>query len=281
MPVIDVHTHLARKSEIPDVRDRHMLEVAGFPVGSAHPVEQLLEEMDRGGIDKSVVLGTPHVAERPFDNAALAEAIEPYHDRLIGFGALDPRNVEDMAGGVRYCVEELGFKGIGEVVGIDIASPDCFPMYEACIELGVPILIHMGFSLPTVPLKYCHPMLLDDVVIRYPELKVIAAHCAAPWFNELAGVAFRHENVWVDVSALGMYPAPMRYQAIGTMIGSGLGGRLLFGSDFPVVRPSEWLKWVRSFKVPLPLRALLGLPAFTAADREAMFYGNAAKLLAI
>ena len=279
MTVIDIHTHLPTRDEVTDPRDKRMVEMSGVSLSAERQVETLLDELDRGGIERAVVAGTSHLAGVAFDNEALAADLRPHTDRLIGFGHVDPRCVPEPAAAVRTCVEQLGFRGIGELGGFDITDPMCFPIYETCIELDVPILFHMGIGLPTMPLKYCHPNLLDDVVNRYPELKVIAAHCAAPWFNDLAGVAYRHPNVWIDVSALGAYPTAMRYQAIGTIIGAKLGSRLVFGSDFPVVKPSEWVRWVRGFRIPFLMRKLLGMPKFSAEDREALLHGNARTLL--
>lgn len=279
MGTIDIHTHLPARGDVTDARNLPFLEKSGLRLGPERPIRALLDELDRGAIDRAVVLGSPPSSGIAQDNDEMAAAIRPHADRLIGFGCLDPRTDRDAAGTVRRMIEKLGFRGVGELGYFDFTDPACFPVYETCIDLGVPCLIHLGTPLPSAPLRVCHPMLLDEVVIRYPELRVIAAHCGAPWFTELAAVAVRHPNVWIDVSALGAYPKLIQYQAIGTMLGADLGGRLLFGSDFPVTRPSEWARFVRRFDVPLPARALLGLPKLTPAQRAAIMEGNARTLL--
>ncbi len=281
MRIIDIHTHLSTIDDLQDPRDRAFVERNGVKLGQERPTAILLGQMDAAGIERAVVHTTVRNDATPTDNAGLAATVGAHPDRLIGFGMVDPRSHADPADGVRRCIEEHGFAGIGEFGYLDITEPHCFPIYEACIELDVPLLIHLGIGLPTLPLRLGHPALLDDVVIRYPELKVVAAHCAAPWFNELAGVAVRHPNVWVDISALGAYPRMARMQAIGTMLAAGLSDRLLFGSDFPVVDTDSWARWVGGFKVPFLARKLLGLPAFTSAQREALMGGNAARLLGI
>lgn len=232
-----------------------------------------------GGIERAVVLGSPVQAGFLPDNQGMAAALSVHPDRLIGFGAVDPFSGESAADQVRRCVEEYGFRGIGEFGCLDITDPACFPVYQTCIRLDIPVLFHLGSPMPSVPLKYCHPNLLDEVVIRYPELKVIAAHCAAPWFNELAVVAVRHPNVWIDLSALEAYPLAVRLQAVMTMISAGLAGRLLFGSDFPVTRPSSWIKWLRSFQTPLAARLAVKIPRLTKAERESMLHLGAKRLL--
>ena len=281
MRIIDIHTHLSRITDLDDPRDRAFVQRNGVELGEERPTAILLAQMDAAGIERAAVHNTVHNDTSPVDNAGLAATVCAHPDRLIGFGMVDPRSHADPGAGVRACIEEHGFVGIGEFGYLDITDPRCFPVYEACIDLDVPILIHLGIGLPSLPLRLGHPALLDDVVIRYPELKVIAAHCAAPWFNELAGVAVRHPNVWVDISALGAYPLMARFQAIGTMLAAGLSDRLLFGSDFPVVDADEWARWVGAFKIPFLARKFLGLPTFSKAQREALMGGNAARLLGI
>lgn len=281
MGTIDVHTHLPARQDVSDPRDLPFLETAGVRLGERPPVDALLREMDAGEIELAVVLGSPPGSGIDHDNDALAATLRPHRDRLIGFGIVDPRSEADVPGAVRRCIEQLGFLGIGEFGYLNFVDPVFFPLYEACIELDIPMLIHTGTTLPSTPLAHGHPNLLDEVVVRYPELKVIAAHCGAPWFNELACVAVRHANVWIDISALGLYPEAMRYQVLITMLAAGLGGRLLFGSDFPLTRPSAWARWVRTRKVSFPVRKLLGLPAFSQADRHALMEGNARALLGL
>jgi predicted TIM-barrel fold metal-dependent hydrolase len=279
MGAIDIHTHLPCRREVADQRIIRFVEAFGQEVCEERPVEALLAEMDSGDIEWSVVQGSPIQAGFLRDNVGLAEALRPHRDRLIGFGTVDPFSDENAADQVRRCVEEYGFRGIGEFGCLDITDPACYPVYETCIEQNIPILIHLGAPLPTVPLKYCHPNLLDEVVIRYPELKVIAAHCAVPWFNELATVALRHPNVWIDLSALEAFPHVARMQALLTMIASGLAGRLLFGSDFPVTRPSTWVKRLRSFQTPLVLRIGAKVPKLKKEERESILSLGARQLL--
>lgn len=47
-------------------------------------------------------------------------------------------------------------------------------VYETCIELGVPLLVHTGVPLPSMLLRHGHPFSVDEVAYRYPELSIIA-----------------------------------------------------------------------------------------------------------
>jgi predicted TIM-barrel fold metal-dependent hydrolase len=55
--------------------------------------------------------------------------------------------------------------------------------------------------------------------------------------------------------------------------------RVLFGSDFPVVRPSQYAPYVRKLRPNLMMRRLMGLPRLSQADIDKIMGGNAARLL--
>ena len=160
-----------------------------------------------------------------------------------------------------------------------ITDPACFPLYEACIEHDLPLLVHTGSVIPAVSQRLGHPFQLDEVVLRYPELQIIAAHAAAPWTQTLATVAFWHPNVWIDLAALQSYPLVMRYQVIAILMAAGLGDRLLFGSDFPVTLPSSWLRELPRRELPWIARWFAEIPALTAEQWHGLREGNARRLL--
>src|SRR5919106_23232 len=58
-----------------------------------------------------------------------------------------------------------------------------YPYYAKCAELEVPVQIQVGHSaqrrMPTV----ARPMLLDEVAIALPELKLFAIHTGWPWIQ--------------------------------------------------------------------------------------------------
>ncbi len=279
MGIIDVHTHLTQEAHVGDRRNVPFLEMGGFKLRRELPVRDLLDEMDRGDIEASVVLGAPAASGMHTDYDELSRALRPHRDRLIPFGCLDPHTEDDPGAVVHRFVEDLGYGGIGEWGYFDFTDPVCDPVYQACVDLNVPILIHTGTTLPATSLRWGWPVLVDEVAIRFPDLKIIAAHCGAPWWNELAAVANRQPNVWIDLSALEAYPLAARYQALVTMLAAGLTDRLLFGSDYPVTSPSDWARWVGSRRFPWPLRKILDLPPYGPRERAAILEGNARRLL--
>ena len=102
-----------------------------FAPDSVHPGPSLqplrdvglgrIEAMDAAGVDVAVLsLNAPGVEQlEPAvgtrvareSNDALAEAIDRYPDRYVGFAALAPKDTETATAELERCVKELGFRG--------------------------------------------------------------------------------------------------------------------------------------------------------------------------
>ncbi|MBZ0297912.1 MAG: amidohydrolase, partial [Anaerolineae bacterium] len=74
---------------------------------NAVTTEQLLENMDRNGIDKALVwLRPPYMREIADSNRYVYEATQRYPDRLLGFGWVDPHlGIEPMKDEIKRCIE--------------------------------------------------------------------------------------------------------------------------------------------------------------------------------
>jgi hypothetical protein len=234
--------------------------------------------MDQGGVQMAVLQGHPPNAGFISANDEIAAIVQRHPGRLLAFAGVNPFDGAKAVAELERCVRELGFVGCGEFGYMDILDERCFPIYQKCIELDVPILIHFGFTLPTAPLKYGDPVPLDEVAQRFPELKIVAAHCAFPWFWQLAVVAARRPNVYVDVSALAEVPEAARLQTILTFLNLG-ADRVLFGSDFPFGSPATYAPYVRGLRVSFVVRRVLGVPKIAPRDIEKVMGGNARRLL--
>jgi predicted TIM-barrel fold metal-dependent hydrolase len=283
MITIDVHVHLVNSKHLDpeNPMDLAFLEsMSGLSLGDHYPVDLLLSEMDRGDIQMAVVQGAPPNSGVLNTNDDIGAIVREHPGRLAAFAGVNPFEGKKAVEELGRCVKELGFKGCGEFGYMDLLDERCLAIYEKCIELDVPILVHTGFTVPTAPLKFGSPVPLDEVAMKYPDLKIIAAHCGFPWYMELVSVLARRPNVYVDVSALGVAALPhlMRMQIIFPFLNLGID-RILFGTDFPVVRPSQYAPYVRKLRPNLVVRRLMGLPRLTQADTNKIMGDNAARLL--
>ena len=82
-------------------------------------------------------------------------------------------------------------------------------------------------------------MLLDDVAADFPDLTIILAHPAVPWQEEQLAVVLHKANVFMDLSGW----SPKYFRPILTQYATSLlQDKVLFGSDYPVLKPERWLK---------------------------------------
>lgn len=91
-------------------------------------------------------------------------------------------------------------------------------------SLNVPILIHTGV------VKNCHPLHILPLLLDYPDQRFILAH-GRP-LEETLSVLVQCSNAWVD-------SAFMPVENIMEIIKKGFVERLLWGSDFPIIKFQE------------------------------------------
>jgi predicted TIM-barrel fold metal-dependent hydrolase len=131
---VDIHVHLGRTWN-------HSRELAAA---------QLLEWMDAGSIAQAAVLPlvSPEASSYPLPTEFVLAATRPHRDRLIPFAAIDPRTsytggAPALRGLLRDYADQ-GARGFGEhKPGLRIDDPRSMALYEACGELGLPVLFHL------------------------------------------------------------------------------------------------------------------------------------------
>jgi uncharacterized protein len=184
----------------------------------------------------------------PIPNEEIADAARANPDVLIPFASVDPGR-PDAVGRARRLIDEHGVKGFKFHPNLQEFfpnDPSAYPLYEAIAEARLPALFHTGHSgigtgLPGgggLRLKYSNPLCLDDVAADFPELPIVLAHPSFPWQDEALSICLHKENVWIDLSGWSpKYFPPQLVQYANTQ----LRGKMLFGSDFPLLTPDRWL----------------------------------------
>jgi hypothetical protein len=150
---------------------------------------------------------------------------------------------------VRRLIERYGVRGFKfHPSGQEFYPNDrqCYPVYEAIAEAGLPAVFHsgqtgLGAGMPGgggVRLKYSDPMFLDDVAVDFPLLPIVIAHPSFPWQDNALAVATHKPLVHIDLS--GWSPKYFPPQLIQYTNGL-LKKKMLFGSDFPALTPDRWI----------------------------------------
>ncbi|WP_231635699.1 amidohydrolase family protein [Novosphingobium sp. ST904] len=180
---------------------------------------------------------------RRVSNYEVAEFAAAHADICIPFASIDPRKGRLGAREARDLIENHGVRGFKFhhiVQDCHPADRVGYPIYEVIAGHGLPAIFHTGHSgMGTgmrggggLRLKYGRPMLVDDVAVDFPDMKIILAHPSWPWVDESLSMALHKENVFIDLS--GWSPRYFPPQIVRYANGQ-LAGKMMFGSDFPLI----------------------------------------------
>jgi predicted TIM-barrel fold metal-dependent hydrolase len=79
---------------------------------------------------------------------------------------------------------------------------------------------------------------MDDVAVDFPDMPIILAHPSFPWQEEAISICLHKPQVYIDLSGWSpKYFSPTLVQYANTL----LKRKMLFGSDFPLIKPDRWL----------------------------------------
>jgi hypothetical protein len=194
------------------------------------------------------------------DNVAAFVAAAP--SRRIGFLSVHPE-VDGAEDELERARTELGLKGIKLGPNYQVFDPlgdAALRIYELAERYGLPILFHQGASpVREAPLRFAHPLVMDEIAIRFPELRVVMAHLGHPWQRETIVTIRKHPHVYADISATFYRPWSF-YEGMRLATEWGVLDKLLFGSDFPIATPAETAAGLRAVNDPIRGTALPPVP---------------------
>jgi predicted TIM-barrel fold metal-dependent hydrolase len=220
--------------------------------------------MDRLGIEKVCVPALKQAFYRKnkmgadFSYEEIAELVQAYPDRIVGLAGINP--FERMAGvrKLEHAVRAYGFRGAHihpYGFGLPLNAAEWYPFYAKCAELDIPIVIQTGHSAEFMPSACGRPILLDDVALYFPELRLVAAHTGWPWVEELIALAWKHPNVYIAVS--GHAPKYWDKSLVHFLNSRGIG-KVMWGTDYPLILHEESLTQIEQLGLkPEAKRALL------------------------
>ena len=203
--------------------------------------EEALACADAAGVDGLVMQGwywnDPGLMH--LHNDYMAELMEKYPERLRGFCCINPKFGEAAIAEIQRCVQ-LGFDGIGELGpggnGYDFNDPDFREVLACAQHYDLPVNIHcgepVGHPYPGKDTTSLAP--LPEIVKEMPDLKLILAHMGGglPFFEMNPKYRGRFGNVRYDTAANPLLYDIRSFRAVIGLVGAG---RLLFGSDFPLL----------------------------------------------
>lgn len=192
-----------------------------------------LAEVREAGLEKAVVVGR-HTPTQHLTIEKL-HAIVDGHSELAAVAGVDPvvQGALAAVAEAEHAVRDLGFVGLDIEPGFGeppryADDRAYYPIYEAAVALGVPVFLMSG---PTTPdPHYNDPAPVARVAADFPHLPIVAYHGYWPNVQQIVGVAFKHENVFLVPD---MYIFVAGSQGYVEAANGFLSDQLLFGSSYP------------------------------------------------
>jgi predicted TIM-barrel fold metal-dependent hydrolase len=270
-PVIDVHVHAYASdprwtARVPSPSTGKPLNV----IGEAAHRAATLDELRRAGIVRGIVSG---------DDAAQQRMIDSSNGRLVAGLAFDVpteatiRRIRELhAAGRLAMIGEVG----AQYAGIAPNDPRLEPLWAVAEELSVPVGYHIhpgppgGAYLGNPALRQAigDPLLLEEVLIRHPRLKIFVMHAGWPRGDEMVALLHAHPQIYVDVGVLDWAtPRKEFYRYLERLVDLGFSKRILFGSDQMV--------WTDA--IGQAVAAINEAPFLTAGQKRDILFNNAVR----
>jgi predicted TIM-barrel fold metal-dependent hydrolase len=260
----------------PELESRY----GGEPVGDMASFELADEARAEAGVKRAVAIAltSPHL-RMSIPNEFIAEYVERGAGTTVGFASVDP-NDPQAVDKLRYAVDTLGLRGLKlspPYQAFHPHAPEAMRVYEAADELGLPVMFHQGaVFMPRGVLEVANPALLDKVARDFPELRIVVAHAGQPWYTETVALMYKHRNVFADLSARFHRPWQL-HNILLAAIDYKVADRILFGTDFPVLRPQYCVDELRAINERTGDR----LPPIPADLIESILYQRPLSLLGL
>jgi uncharacterized protein len=308
--IIDIHRHLVAKEWYSDNfwkgharMVQRMASDMGMPLSIESVETQILptyfdttgekhlEQMEAAGIDKTAVFlfdtglftGEPDVPIQE-QNRALFNVAKKYPDKFIPFAQIDPRRPGAIEF-VKRCVEEWGAKGfkLHPSAGFNPEESETMNLVQSIAGYGIPVITHSGHSPNPTSSKYCDPVYLDKMLLRFPEVNVVAAHMSLGYRQQLCTFAWYRPNLYTEIS-MSQFIARRDYAAFARSVREAVDAfgpdRVLLGTDCPwletVLTGKDFLRAIKDLATKAPDDS-----KFTDSEIEKILGLNAQRLLNI
>jgi len=243
----------------------------------AELLRETLEALERHNIVYAVTAG-------PLEEVSKWRQADP--ERIIpAISFLTGRASGVQGGGVEE-LRQLFLNGEFEVFaeigaqceGMAPNDPSLDPFYALAEELDIPIGMHLGEGPPGAAYNIYpnyraalgRPLLLEEVLLRYPKLRIYVMHAGWPLIEEMMAILYSHPQVYVDVAGENWgHPRKEFHFYLRRLVDAGFGQRILFGSDQMV--------WPQT--IDLAIESITSADFLSEEQKRDILYNNAARFL--
>lgn len=261
---IDFHIH-AYADEIAERALKKLKETAEVDAFTDGTVQNTRKKLEQWGIAKGVLLP---VATKPTQQSTINSwAIENNFGNIVSFGTVHP-----YSDSIEYELERIAAAGL-KGIKLHPDYQDCFmcdehmqAIYKKCGELGLIIVLHMGYDPVSPKTRHAMPSDLAEMAEKYPHVTFVGAHMGG--MNNWESVLYYLKgapNVYIDTAFIAPF---MSDEMLCRMVNEYGEDKILLASDLPWSIPTDEIKMIQ--------RAVKSKTA-----KEKIYYKNAAALLGL
>jgi predicted TIM-barrel fold metal-dependent hydrolase len=275
-PIVDVHLHAQTNESLAQPAPNPATGQLSPKTAEEHMTRSLAIMKERNVV-LGVVSGSSVADVEPWEAAA--------PDRVLrGIGLDDPSQFikpEELD----RLFREKKLDAFGEVAaqyaGYSPSDPAFDAYWAVAAKHGVPVGIHTGGGPPGTPYTCCpkfrlalgDPLLLEDLLVKHPKLKVYVMHAGGFFPDNALMLMTMYQHVYVDIGALSWTPiaGDLLEPFLKEAKRRRLLDRVLFGSD--------QMRWPEA--IALAIDRVNRLDFLTVDEKQDIFYDNAAKFLGL
>jgi predicted TIM-barrel fold metal-dependent hydrolase len=271
-PIIDVHLHCYSEKEWQDNAMPNPITGKALTARNAegHRLETIAM-MKRYSIVKGFVSGdgfsmVPHWKQQDPDRI------------MAGYGIDDPANFKPEI--LRREIKAKHVELIGEVDpqywGYAPNDPRLDEIFAIAEGSDIPVGFHIhpgpqgavykGF--PLMRAKNNSPLLLEDVILKYPKLRLYVMHAGWPRIDEMINMLYAYPQLYVDTAVIDWTRSREDFHYyLKRLVDAGFADRIMFGSDQMV--------WTDA--IGPAVEAVQSASFLSPKQRSDIFYNNAVR----
>lgn len=274
LPIIDMHLHSFPAA---DSGEANMPNPVTGILSSATSDEEIMQasfmEMRRYNIVKAVTSGPLEVLFR-------WKSAEP--NLIIGglyyYEGTSLPDVEQL----RQLFTEGKLEVLGELAiqysGLSLSDSLFEPYLNLAEELDIPVGVHTGLGPAGTPYTCCpkfrvtygNPVLIEEVLVRHPKLRIYLMHGGWPYLEETIAIMSVYPQVYADLATINwIIPREEFHEYLRALIRAGFEERLMFGSD-----QMEWPE-----AIGMAIEGIESATFLSEKQKRDIFYNNAVRFL--
>lgn len=272
-PIIDMHWHGYSQEEYSKRNGGTTNPANGTksPTNNQAHQQALIDLMDQYQIEYAMLSATleGHAAWEGLDKRIIPGFEDDYFPEIEKFEQLIKEGTIQVFGELQAVYH-----------GTSLADSIYAPYLTLCEQYDIPVAVHTGTSRPGLASSCCpnyripkgSPYELEEVLIRYPNLRLYMMHAGAEFNRDAIMLMYQYRQVYADLGAL-LWIEPLTQQFAIEFLQlaktAGFLDRVMFGSD-----PMTWPE-----AIPQSIEFLNSLAFLTKAEKEMIFYTNAKNFL--